>query len=45
MKKRSKKHRVKFFRKGPERIEEKKEKFEYLFSDVISKEKLERLSL
>lgn len=35
MKKRSKKHRVKFFRKDPKRIEDKKKEFEYLFSDVI----------
>ena len=40
MKKRIKKHR--FFRKHKEA---EKEKFEYLFSDVISKEKLKELVL
>lgn len=43
MKKRTKKHR--FFREDPKAIKEKKEKFEYLFSDVISREELKRLRL
>lgn len=41
MKKRTKKHRV----KDPEIMEEKKEKFEYLLSDVISEEELKKLRL
>ncbi|MBA7491000.1 hypothetical protein ES702_01544 [subsurface metagenome] len=45
MKKRTRKHRVKFFRKDLKIMKEEKEKFEYLFSDVISREKLEELVL
>ena len=45
MKKRTKKHRVKFFRRDPKIVKEEEEKFEYLFSDVISKKELERLRL
>lgn len=43
MKKRAKKYR--FFGKCKEAEKEEKEKFEYLFSDVISREKLKELVL
>lgn len=45
MKKRTKKYRVNPFRRDLKIVKEEEEKFEYLFSDLISKEELERLRL